>query len=267
METVFKFIGLILVSYFVGNFNFARLIASSRNSDITSNGSGNPGTMNMLRNHGFIAGGMTLLFDALKCVVPCIVAYYIMQPAVNPELAMIAMYVSAISCVLGHNYPVVYKFKGGKGVASSFGFAVVANWWLALICFAVFAVVLAVFRIAAISTLSACLVYVIGISIILISKGYYICFGLLMFLFALVLFAHRGNFHRIFTRKEKKIDLKASAEKDKEFLEKLLKDKKSQNKENSDIEFAEMSEETKEEVLQKEEENKKDKTSTKKLKK
>ena len=234
MELVFKFIGLILVSYFVGNFNFARLIASSRKSDITSNGSGNPGTMNMLRNHGFIAGGMTLLFDA-----------------------MIAMYVSAVACVLGHIYPAVYGFKGGKGVASSFGFAVVANWWLSLICFVVFAVMLAVFRIAAISTLSACLVFVVGTSIILISKGYFVCFGLLMFLFALVLFAHRGNFYRIFTRKEKKIDLKASAEKDKEFLEKLVKDKKTQSKVKNDVEFAEMSEETKEEVATKQEESKK----------
>ncbi len=261
METVFKFIGLVLVSYFVGNFNFARLIASSRKSDITSNGSGNPGTMNMLRNHGFIAGAMTLLFDALKCVVPCIVGYYIMQPSLNPELAMIALYVAAIACVLGHNYPAVYGFKGGKGVASSFGFAVVANWWLALACFGVFAIVLVVTRIAAISTLSACLVYVVVISILLISKGYYVCFGLLMFLFAIVLFAHRKNFQRIFTRKEKKIDLKASAEKDREFLDKLLKDKKSQtSKVKEDVEFAEMNEETAKEV---EQETKKKQTNTK----
>lgn len=260
MELVFKFIGLVLVSYFVGNFNFARLIAKSRNSDITANGSGNPGTMNMLRNHGFIAGALTLIFDAVKCVVPCIVGYHIMQPSINPELATIAIYVAAVSCVLGHNYPAVYGFKGGKGVASSFGFAVVANWSLALACFGVFAIVLVVTRIAAISTLSACLVYVVVISILLISEGYYICFGLLMLLFALVLFAHRKNFQRIFTRKEKKIDLKASAEKDKEFLDKLLKDKKSQtNKSKEEVEFAEMSEETAKEVEDGQQKQKNDK--------
>ena len=242
MEIVFKFIGLVLVSYLLGNFNFARLISKSRKGDITSNGSGNPGTMNMLRNHGFIAGALTLIFDALKCVVPCIVGYHIMEPKLNPELAHIAIYVAVLACVIGHNYPVIHGFKGGKGVASSFGFAVVANWWLSLICFGVFAVVLVSFRIAAISTLSACFVYVVVNSIILIKKGYYVCFVLLLVLFALVLFAHRKNFQRIFSKKEKQIDLKASAEKDKEFINNLINEKKKQkgiNQSDAEVEMKE----------------------------
>ncbi len=227
---VFKYIAIVLVSYFLGNFTFARYVSSSRKKDVLANGSGNPGTMNMLRNYGFIAAFMTLFMDAAKCIVPCVAAYWVMCPAVHPQLANLAIFVAGISCVLGHIYPVTYNFKGGKGVASGFGFAIVANWWLALASFGVFVIVFVITRIAAISTLTACVAFLIANSVILLTKGYYVSVILQLLLLALLLFAHRANLKRIFSKKEKKIDLKASAEKDKEYIKSLSDKKKDKTK-------------------------------------
>lgn len=236
---VFKFIAIVLVSYFCGTFTFARYVSKSRKKDVLSQGSGNPGTMNMVRNYGYIAGAITLICDALKCVLPCIGAYYLMIPESNPQLANIAISVAGLSCVLGHIYPVTYHFKGGKGVASAFGFGFVANWWLALSCFGVFFIVLLISHIASISTLSACIVFVAVNGGLLLSKGYVASAILHFVLLALVLFAHRSNLHRIVKNKENKIDLKATAEKDKEYIKSFGKSKKQQVSDDDPPEMAE----------------------------
>lgn len=223
---VFKFIAIVLVSYFCGTFTFARYVSKARNKDVLAQGSGNPGTMNMVRNYGYFAGAITLVLDAVKCVLPCLGAYFLMQPAEHPQLANIAIVVAGLACVLGHIYPITYQFKGGKGVASSFGFAFIANWWLTLACFGVFVIVFVVSHIAAISTLSACIVFVVVNSILLFSKGYVVSAILHFVLLAVVLFAHRGNIKRIVTNKEKKIDLKETAQKDRDYFKSVSKRKK-----------------------------------------
>lgn len=244
---VFKYIAIVLVSYFCGTFTFARYVSKARNKDVMSQGSGNPGTMNMVRNYGYIAGAITLLCDALKCVLPCIGAYYLMIPASNPQLANIAISVAGLSCVLGHIYPVTYHFKGGKGVASAFGFAFVANWWLALSCFGVFFIVIIISHVASISTLSACIVFVAVNGGLLLSKGYVVSAILHFVLLAIVLFAHRSNLHRIIKNKENKLDFKASAEKDRAYIKSLNKANKAQLEDDNPPEIKESTQDLKNE--------------------
>lgn len=215
---IFKYIAIVLVSYFCANFTFARIVSSTRKKDVLAQGSGNPGTMNMVRNYGFIAGAMTLICDTLKCVIPCLVGYFIMGPEEHPELAKTAIYVAGLACVVGHIYPMVYSFKGGKGVACAFGFALVANWWLGLSSFGVFIIVFVITRIAAISTLSTCIAFMATNTVFLLIDKLYVAAILQGVMLVLLLFAHRSNIKRIFANKEKQIDLKATAEKDKEYI-------------------------------------------------
>ena len=70
-----KFLILIVGSYLMGNIFFARIISRLRHYDISKAGSGNPGTMNMVRNLGFSMGLLTLLLDMLKGVIPSICGY------------------------------------------------------------------------------------------------------------------------------------------------------------------------------------------------
>ena len=120
-----------LISYFIGNINWARVIAYFKHGDVTKSGSGNPGTLNVWRTFGFWPGVMTFLLDAVKGVIPTLVAYltfgYI---GCVPE---IAMYVAGFSVVLGHVFPIVFKFKGGKGFATTIGaFLVLQPMWTAI---------------------------------------------------------------------------------------------------------------------------------------
>ena len=130
------FILVVVVCYFIGNINFARVIARVfKHEDITTKGSGNPGTMNVLRVYGIGYAVLTLLLECLKAGVPALVCGYIFG---NYSMFELAFFVAGISVVLGHNFPVIYKFKGGKGIACTAGmFFFSPLWWVGLIMFVV----------------------------------------------------------------------------------------------------------------------------------
>lgn len=113
-----------LGAYAIGNVNFAVILSKVRGKDIRSLGSGNPGTMNMLRNYGLKMGMITFLLDVLKGVIPTMVLFLICLGKQSPSGVMwqdILPYIAGVSCVLGHNFPVATGFKGGKGIASTLG--------------------------------------------------------------------------------------------------------------------------------------------------
>lgn len=195
-----------LISYFIGNINWARVIAYFKHGDVTKSGSGNPGTLNVWRTFGFWPGVMTFLLDAVKGVIPTLVAYltfgYI---GCVPE---IAMYVAGFSVVLGHVFPIVFKFKGGKGIATSIGVFLVANWWVALIVFAVMIVGMLFIKYASIFTIG----FVIAMSIVeicLCSPANWVNYIFISGILILVIYAHRSNIKKLFTGKENKTELLA----------------------------------------------------------
>lgn len=128
------FLIFIVASYFLGNVHFARIISAFKKGDITKEGSGNPGTMNMLRQYGITLGVLTLVFDAIKGLVPTLVAYLLYKDVMIGEFCLgdLMGYVAGFSAVVGHIYPVIFKFKGGKGVATTIGvfFAMNPLWAL-----------------------------------------------------------------------------------------------------------------------------------------
>lgn len=130
------FILVVVLCYFIGNINFARVIARVfKHEDITTKGSGNPGTMNVLRVYGIGYAVLTLILECIKAGVPAIVCGYIFAGEGMFELAF---FTAGISVVLGHNFPVIYKFKGGKGIACTAGmFFFSPLWWVGLIMFVV----------------------------------------------------------------------------------------------------------------------------------
>lgn len=131
------FLLLALGSYMVGNISFARLIAKSKNKDITKLGSGNPGTLNISRNFGIKTGILTLVLDGLKGAIPALVGYLVFKNKYfgdsTLEVSECALFIAGFCAVLGHVFPVVYKFKGGKGIATTIGVFFVAEWQCTLI--------------------------------------------------------------------------------------------------------------------------------------
>lgn len=193
-----------VVSYFIGNLTGARFVAKLKKGDITKSGSGNPGTLNTWRTFGFWPGILTFVFDMLKGVIPTLVAYltfgYI---GCNVE---IAVYVAGFSVVLGHIFPVIFKFKGGKGIATSIGVFLVANWLVALIAVIIMLIGILFVKYASIFTIG----YVIVLSIVeicLCNPANWINYIFISAVLALVLFAHRSNIKKIFTGTENKTEL------------------------------------------------------------
>lgn len=231
--TVLKFVLLILGGYLLGNFSSAKFLSRLKHDDITKHGSGNPGTMNMARTYGFGLGLLTLFMDALKGAIPAFVGFAIFGGLTNAtDLSYIALFVGGFSAILGHIFPVFYKFKGGKGVACIFGvFAVAEPLWtlvMLVVCF----LYLLVFKYGAIASF-------IFITILTIIEGYRfrgnIVICLLLFgIFFLIWFMHRQNFFRLLIGKENKVNL-FKKKKDKVKLNKQEKKEIKQENKNKEI--------------------------------
>ena len=86
------YIILVLCGYLLGNISSAKLISRMKHDDITKHGSGNPGSMNMLRTFGFKYGLLTLFFDALKGAIPALLGFFMFGGDVSPLLFYLSQY-------------------------------------------------------------------------------------------------------------------------------------------------------------------------------
>ncbi len=215
-----------VISYFIGNFSSARFIAKLKHDDITKYGSGNPGTLNTWRAFGFWAGILTFILDMLKGLIPTLVAYLSFKYVAGCSQE-VAVYVAGFSVVLGHIFPVLHGFKGGKGIATSIGIFLVANWWVSLITFVVMVVGMLFIKYASIFTIGFVVVMSI-VEICLCNPINWVNYLLISGILLLVLYAHRANIVRLIKGKENKTELLA-------MLKGLKKKKNSENKE-QDIE-------------------------------
>ncbi len=203
----FYYVLLFICSYFIGNITFARVISKINHGDVTKSGSGNPGTLNTWRTFGFWPGFLTFLLDFLKGVVATLIAYLIFKN-ISGGNAEIAVYVAGSAVVLGHIYPVVFKFKGGKGIATSVGVFLVANWWVALICFALMVLGMLFVKYASIFTIGF-VVVMSFIEVFLCSITNWVNYIFISLILLLVVWAHRSNIKKLMQGKENKTELLA----------------------------------------------------------
>ncbi len=132
-----------VIAYLLGSISFSVIISKKMAGfDVRQKGSGNAGTTNVLRSVGKKAAIITLICDVLKGVIAILVAIIAgkIVENVNKELLL---QIAGIAVVTGHTFPIFFKFKGGKGVATSLGVLLMSNWQIGLICL-VFALVLMV---------------------------------------------------------------------------------------------------------------------------
>ena len=194
-----KYIISIVLGYLLGSINGAMIVSKIKGCDIRNYGSGNAGTTNVLRVFGKKAAAFTLLVDLLKGVVAVLLVILIWH---NTTLDVLA----GAAAVLGHNFPVFFKFKGGKGVATSLGVIMIINWQIGLICL-VFALILMILtRIVSLGSVAAAILF--PVLTLFITENYsvpgdYRIFGILLGVF--VCFNHRANIKRLLKGEEKRI--------------------------------------------------------------
>lgn len=115
-----------IVSYFIGNISPASIIGRIYNIDIRKEGSGNPGTTNVLRTLGAKAALMTFFIDIFKGVLPVIIAKLYGNEMLE--------YICGTAAFFGHIWPIFYRFRGGKGIATGFGVILAIDYRCGLIC-------------------------------------------------------------------------------------------------------------------------------------
>ena len=196
---------VVVLSYFCGNISFSRIISRTKKDDITKLGSGNPGSTNILRNYGFKFGILNLALDMFKAFVPALVSFYVFGQN------YVMLYIAGLSSMLGHIYPVVYKFKGGKGIASMLGVFLAANPIVTLIVIAGGAVVWAIFEYGSVVSF-LCITSMTVLEGIraqmTLSLGDRKIICLILFaIFAFTWYAHRKNIERLLLGKESKASL------------------------------------------------------------
>jgi glycerol-3-phosphate acyltransferase PlsY len=195
MENLMEYIGSVRVillgvagfSYLLGSISSAILVSKvMRLPDPRTIGSGNPGATNVLRGGSKLGALFTLLGDALKGFFPVIL---VKSVGLGNEAIALALLFS----VLGHMYPVFFGFKGGKGVATSFGGILAYRWWLGVVVLVVWG---CVFLVSRISSLSALLAAVLGSVVAYFFIPSIVFYSLLVVVIFLV-WRHRENIKRL----------------------------------------------------------------------
>ena len=200
-----------ILGYIFGNIPNGYLYAKSQGVDIYHQGSGNPGSTNVLRTLGKRAGITVLLMDIAKCMVPIFLMILFWKPANEDQKSLILM-LTGIGAILGHNFPILPGVKGGKGVACTGALliALAPLYTLGLLCF----FILIVLTTKYVSLGSVLSVFVFFLSVLLMGKSgilfpfseaiYLPMCGLSLFLALLCLFQHRENMKRLMNGTENK---------------------------------------------------------------
>jgi len=167
--------------------------------DVRTVGSGNIGATNVLRGAGKKAALLTLLADASKGLIPVMLAARIYSDDTVTAL-------SGIAAIAGHNFPVYLRFKGGKGVATSFGVVIAVAPWTGLVCLLAWGVAAAVWRYSSLAALIAFALYPLATFAF---QGESRPLTLLsLFVFGLIYYRHRDNVKRLLAGTEPKIGQK-----------------------------------------------------------
>lgn len=220
------FIGVCIVSYLLGGISVARLITSKdKAKDISAQGSGNPGTMNMLRTHGMFMGLFTLFCDALKGAIPALFGLLYYGNLYGVEVAYISLYSFGLCAVLGHIFPLFYKFKGGKGIATTFGMFMVADPICTLILFAIMFLTLYFIKIGSLVSLIFIVVEAIEQMFRPKMQGNWIALLIMCVIVLIDIMCHKQNIIRLIENRENPADLQEGLKKDIEKI-KNKKDKK-----------------------------------------
>tara|TARA_B100000212_G_scaffold70281_1_gene49338 strand:+ start:221 stop:823 length:603 start_codon:yes stop_codon:yes gene_type:complete len=194
----------IVSSYLIGSINFAYLVAKYKKLDISSSGSGNPGTSNVMRIIGKKYAAIVLIGDVLKGFLPIL-------------LFSENMLICGLAAVIGHIYPIFYKFKGGKGVATYIGVYIAFStlnpvsydlfensYFLFLNIPLLAAFYFVVFKISRISAIASLLTVFISNLILFFSFNVFQDRLIVFLLFWLIVFKHSENIKRLYKGKENK---------------------------------------------------------------
>lgn len=211
-----------IISYLIGCINTSLAITKilKIGSDIRSVGSGNAGFTNVLRTMGKKMAIFTFIGDFLKGILAVWITSMIVTSSQafqnNENLILSAKYISGMMCVIGHIYPCFFKFKGGKGVLTTWATMFLIDWRVAVVLITVFLITLLISKIISLASIMAAVSYPVSTFVICFFGDYLVTKNLYDMLFptiaslivgALVIYKHKSNILRLLNGKEIKISV------------------------------------------------------------
>jgi acyl phosphate:glycerol-3-phosphate acyltransferase len=193
-----------VVAYLFGAIPFGVLVARTYKINIQKTGSGNTGATNVLRAAGWGAGIVVALADIFKGGVPMLIAQALGMP--GWELALVGFF-----AILGHNYSVFLGFRGGKGVATSYGTVLLIDIGLGLAMLPIFIATVAITRYSSAGSMIAAFS---GIVLSIAMQREWWMVVMLVLIFVLILWTHRDNLKRLAAGNERQFNQRSAIPKE-----------------------------------------------------
>ena len=204
-----------IVAYLLGSISFSVIISKKMSGfDVREKGSGNAGSTNVLRTVGKKAAIITLICDVLKGVIAILIAFLVGKMVSGLDNALLIQ-LAGVFVILGHTFPVFFRFRGGKGVATALGVLLMTNWQVGLICLVFALILIALTRMVSVGSIAAAILF--PVLVLFIDQNYivstsgwdnwsYFIYSVIVAL--LVIFNHRENLKRLFSGTESTISFK-----------------------------------------------------------
>ena len=194
-----------VISYFCGCFNGAVIVSKYiLRDDVRTHGSGNAGLTNFHRTFGGPLTLVVILLDVVKAVAAVLVGTWLLGSAVGhgaPVWVVLGKYWAGLFCMLGHMFPCMFKFKGGKGILSGGTIAIMLDWRLALVCWGGFLILAVMTKWVSLGSLSTGITFPL-MTWVLYQNWVLLLLGLIIG--GLIIWKHRGNHRRILRGEESK---------------------------------------------------------------
>jgi len=194
-----KWILILLSSYFLGNINGAIITSKYlMHDDVRKHGSGNAGLTNYFRTYGGFQSLLVILVDVLKCVIACAIAQWLM-----PGDALHAKLVAGLTCIVGHSYPILAGYKGGKGILCGAATGLMVDLRVFAIIMTVFILVVFLTRLVSLGSVLAATTF--AVCVVVFYWGDWTACILAVIAAGFVVFRHRGNIVRLVKGTESKL--------------------------------------------------------------
>ncbi len=200
------------IAYFCGCFNGAVIVSKYiLRDDIRNHGSGNAGLTNFYRTFGGFLTLVVILCDVLKAIIAIWAGMLLARQMVVDDAVVVnlAKYWAGMWCLLGHMFPCMFHFKGGKGILSGGTIAIMIDWRIALVVWGGFLVLAVVTRYVSLGSCFAAAAFPVGTWLFVSHDP--VIMALALLLGGLVLYMHRANIHRLLTGTENKFSLHKKA--------------------------------------------------------
>ncbi len=194
----------VLAGYLLGNINGAVSMSTLlSHQDIREHGSGNAGLTNFVRTFGAARAVLVFVIDMTKTIMACLIGKLVLEPY---GYGFEGLMLGAVAVSMGHDFPVLLGFRGGKGILCGLAVAVVADWRIALIILAVFGVTVLITRYVSVGSMLACAAF--AVSFCVLHHDHVWVAVASVFIGAFGIFMHRTNLVRLFKGTENKVGSK-----------------------------------------------------------